>query len=226
MEETRMCRPWSCGRQKPDQSFLREEDECGGGGGGAYVHVVPNSREDWEKWWNDASTAIPKYPSYAVFLATESDSAVARLVEATRPDVKQMSGPKCCLIYFRVYEEAEAFRQWQFSEHARMVYPLATALGIDYSELPCLLFFRQISSGEYVRVSLRGLEGEDLHSTLRDLFGHIKNSDDPFRSVQKYKTAVRWTCAQAAVKNGLYELGRKIPDALIAVLELASKAGG
>jgi hypothetical protein len=124
-----------------------------------------------------------------------------------------------------VFEQAAALKQWQFSEHAMMVLPLAKALKIPYKELPCLLFFRQISSGEYVRVSLR-LEEEELLQTLRDLFGHIQNSDDPFHSVLKYKTAVRWTCAKAAVKNGLFELGKKIPDALVIGLELASKAGG
>ena len=55
------------------------------------------------------------------------------------------------------------------------------------------------------------------------LFGHIQNSDDPFRSVQEYKTAVLWTRRRTAVKNGLFELLKKIPDGVKIGLDLLRK---
>src|SRR5215467_3497406 len=109
------------------RDVLREEDECGVGGGGAYYSTSQalDKKEDLETWWNDVSTAIPKFPMYAIFLATEGDTEVVSFVEKHRRELKDMSGEKCCFVYFRDLDVASELGPWTFSQHAALAYQIA-----------------------------------------------------------------------------------------------------
>ena len=64
------------------RDVLREEDEIGAGTGGAYYDNLLNlaDKEDLDRWWKAADTAIPKFLMYAVFLASEGDTEVVSFV--------------------------------------------------------------------------------------------------------------------------------------------------
>jgi len=122
-----------------------QEEESGGGG---YYSEIPSDEDELNKWWERFYDRF-KYPFYGIIMATNSDSEVVSLIKNHRDEIAEISGKECCFVYFRDIRMAQELTPHQFSEHAKWVYPLAKIIGIDYGNLPCLLFFEQIISGEY-----------------------------------------------------------------------------
>jgi hypothetical protein len=186
---------------------VREEAECGGGSGGAYYDHLPLDKAALEKWWSDTKTAVPLFRLYAVFLATKLDADVVSFVQSSRPELAELSGKS----YFRESSRAEKLSPWDYSEHEKMVHPVARLIGIEPIQLPCVVFFERITSGKYARVPLRDVSRSDMPYVMRDVFMRIGRDDqNPFRQVCSYNRAVFWRTASKALKRNLYEIAKEV----------------
>lgn len=164
-------------------------------------------------WKNGGATktAIPLFPLYAVFLATKLDTDVVSFVQSSRSELAELSGKTCCLVYFRESSRAEKLSPWDYSEHEKMVHPVARLIGIEPVELPCVVFFERITSGKYVRVPLRDVSRSDMPSVMRDVFMRIGSDDhNPFKQVCAYNRAVFWRTASKALKRNLFEIAKDV----------------
>ncbi len=203
--------------------IIREEDECGAGTGGAYYSASQDfaDKEALDKWWNDVGTAMPRFPMYAVFLATDGDAEVTSFVESNRPELKSMSGKTCCFVYFRDEDRARGSKNWSYAEHAALVHPIASIIGIPPNELPCLVFFRHIASGEYRRVDLRGISARDMLQAVREVFKYVPApSADPFEALGQYKRAIFWKRTKENLAVAAKQCAKALPQLATAFLKM------
>src|SRR5260370_6423426 len=124
-------------------------------------------------WWQKFQ-AKSIYPLYCIVLGSKTDNEVALLVQNHLAELDAISGDDCCFIFFRNLKRARNLSPFQYSEHARRVYPLAKFVGIDFSMLPCFLFFEQIDSGKYVHISLAGQSEQEIIVLVRTIFDFIR----------------------------------------------------
>jgi hypothetical protein len=183
-------------------AVLREEEEWGGGAGGAYT---PEAGYPLSRWWNELEGLAPEFPMYAMFLATDADSELISFIEGNRDELREISGRNCCFIYFRD-PSAALVSPWRYSEHAKLVIPVARLVGVPLNELPCVLFFRKFADGTYWR---EPLSSADTMWQVRVLFDDIQwDSANPF---SRHKRIVFWKKASAAIKDSAQEIARQWP---------------
>lgn len=201
------------------RSVLREEEEWGGGTGAAYYSPADPPSADLrsvDQWWDEIETAEPKFPLYATFLATRADSRTVSFIEAHRPELKEIAGPNCCFVYFRDGKAAQRFEQWDYSEHARLVAPIASLIGVTLEQLPCLVFFKRFTAGEFWRVDLRNLPSTEWMARMRQIFFLIRpDSADPLRALKRYDWLVVWERARDVLIRACNEVAQKSPGAYI-----------
>jgi hypothetical protein len=192
-----------------------EEDDAGGGGGGGYA-PTSLTKEELGKLLSSLNGQARKYPIYAIFLATEADTAVVSFIETHRRELADISGKDCCFFYFRDLQRASLLLDWEYAEHAKLVYPTAKMVDIKPGQLPCLLFFRNIASGEYVRISLQNLTSNELLHLMRDIFDHIPAGvEEPFKAIRSYQRAEFWKKSVETVKDNVYEMGKDLAVDLV-----------
>ena len=158
----------------------------------------------------------PRFPMYAVFLATRVDSEVVSFIEDNRAELKDIPGPNCCFVYFRDRDEAAFLRPWRYSEHERFVVPVAKLLGVPLKELPCIVFFRKFTACKYWRRELRGVPCNELMFKVRDVFSDVQWDDaNPFK---RHDRIVFWEKQAVMIKATAQTLAPQL------FTELAKKA--
>jgi hypothetical protein len=196
------------------RSVLREEEEWGGGTGAAYYSS--DDLRSVDQWWGEIETAAPKFPLYATFLATRADYQTVSFIEAHRPELKEIAGANCCFVYFRDYNAAQRLEQWDYSEHARVVVPMASLIGVTLEQLPCLVFFRRFTAGEFWRVDLRNLPSAELMARMRRIFSLIcPDAEDPLRALKHYDWLSVCQRTRDVLKDAFKEVAQKSPETYI-----------
>jgi hypothetical protein len=196
------------------RSVLREEEEWGGGNGRAYYSS--DDLRSVDQWWREIETAAPKFPLYATFLATKADSQTASFIEAHRPELKEIAGPNCCFVYFRDYNAVQRLGKWDYSEHGGVVVPLAGLIGVTIEQLPCLVFFKRFTAGEFWRVDLRNLPSGELMARMRQIFSHIRpDAEDPLRALMHYDWLSVWQRTGDMLKDAFKEVAQKSPQTCV-----------
>jgi hypothetical protein len=198
------------------RSVLREEEEWGGGSRGAYYSTADLRSVD--QWWDELETAAPKFSLYATFLATRADFQTVSCIEVHRSELKEIAGPDCCLVYFRDLAAAERLEQWDYSEHARLVVPIANLIGVAPEQFPCLVFFKRFTAGEFWRVNLRDLPASEWLLRMRQVFSLIRpEAEDPFQTLKQYDWLVFWDRSRDALKDSVKEIVEKSPETYVSL---------
>jgi hypothetical protein len=179
--------------------------------------IKADSESALADWWKKFN----KYPLYCIILATEADESVALLIEKHRQELAEIAGDKCSIIYFRNFEKAKLLQPFHFADHSKAVMQFIKIIGVQPSKLPCLLFFGQVISSEYVEyvsVPLGGKTVSELMKLFRELFAFIYSRNEvSLSAVQAFNSSERIKITEQTIRKNLAQLSREM---LIASREL------
>lgn len=200
------------GPEPPPQPPQPPPDAYGWGFGGGNMH---DSESELEDWWHKFQQRY-KYPLYCMVLATEADQSVSSFIEMHRKELAEIVGDKCCLVYFRDSEEAKLLKQFRFNEHADRVMQFIKIIDIQPNKLPCLVFFEQIDSGDFVYVDLGKKSVSELMELFRDLFTFIyKQKEVTLSAVKKYKFSQKVQTTRKNISNNLKQFSIEMVSELM-----------
>lgn len=146
------------------------------------------SADSFASWWQNQDPSI-KYSLFAIILATGADEEAAKLIASHRTENAQISGPKCCFLYFK----REGGTRFDFDYHSRCATELTRALGIDRQEMPYIFFFEEPHKGDGCGISLKNKGASDSVGTLREIFDFLDKEDSyTVASAQHYKGAIKF----------------------------------
>ncbi len=173
--------------------------------GEAYLDIVTN-RRTLREWWHEVMGNYGRYACYAMFLVLPSDEEVIQYLTKYGKELDVISGENCLIIAL----SKDAFKlssfdepPWSFNEprwktlveeHSGEGYSVKVAryFGIDLTEFPCLLMFRDIRSTDHVAVTLKELTVKEIAGKMRAIFAAIqkavRNHTDPLAVIQSYQT--------------------------------------
>lgn len=150
----------------------------------------PSGYIEVTKWWKKFREH-DQHSLYCIVLATKADQEVVELVENHRDELSKLAGDKCLIVYFRDIEKAKNFEPFSFEEHSKRVFEFIRILNINTNQLPCLLFFEKMPSGNFVTIKMKAGSAKDLLIFIRDLFGYLhKQKDFSLDSLKSYNSAV------------------------------------
>jgi len=143
-------------------------------------------------------------------LADTSDTEVALLLQNHLVEIDVITGKECCFVYFRNLDEAKNFSIFNFSEHSRQVYSFARFLGIDTSKFPCLVFFNQVNSGEYILMSLAGQSHQEIIQFTRQIFDYLykHKGSNPLNQLKKFKYGQTMQITKQVLLQSASQIGR------------------
>jgi hypothetical protein len=197
----------------PDDADADDFNDFGGGGGGGGYIV----RDEIKDWWHEFKKKF-NYPLYCIVLASTSDIEVARFTENFRSELAAISDKDCCFIYFRDLNKRKDFIPFQYSEHAKVIYPLARYFDLDLSSIPCFVFFEQFDSGEHICISLKLLTDQEIISLVRKIFNHLHNDkrSNPLDKLKHFQHERRLQASSHTLLQNLLGLGK---EALLELLK-------
>jgi hypothetical protein len=130
-----------------------------------------------EAWWLSFSKRHV-YPFYGIILATSHDTEAALFMEKYIGELHQISGKQSCFVYFRDLNRAKQLLPFSMQEHAEGAIALARFLNVPLGQLPCILFFREIDSGDYICISLADLSHQTINELIRKIFDYLDENSD------------------------------------------------
>ena len=147
------------------------------------------SSELLEEWWQRCTTHFGNYHSFAVSLALPTDEEAIRYLGDFAGELDVLSAEHCLLLYFgsdriRRFGVDDDFRR-AAQQHARSRRStrIGRAFGIDFEDMPCMLFFRDPRSTDHVGVKLKGLSAPEISVRMRGLFSAIDQAVHEKRNV-------------------------------------------
>lgn len=150
------------------------------------------SKKVLRDWWHKLVRTHGWYPSYAVFLMLPSDKEIFEYFSNYGLELHQISGNECLIMAFSkedfgVPEFSAEIWQQAVENHMREGHSvrLANYFGIELTEFPCAVFFRDIRSTEHMIVSLNGLSVSEISWTMRELFSALSENFRKEKSVLK-----------------------------------------
>lgn len=170
---------------------------------------LDGNRDEIKEWWHEFQRNY-SHPLYAVLLAGSSDREVVQLLLNHNDELDAISGSVCGFIFFRDLRRRKNFEPYIYSEYSRRMYPLARYIGIDFSKFPCILFFEQLDSGQYIHVSLQGLSQEEIIILVRKLMSHVRQSKSsrPFDSLRRFKYSQTLVKSSKELGSNVLEIGK------------------
>src|SRR5205807_3907700 len=104
-------------------------------------------------------------------------------------ELDMWSGKNCCFIYFRDLNKAKNLIPFQYQEHIHWVYSVVQLFDIEYSNLPCFLFFERLYAKQFLHISLKGLSEQEIIMLTREIFEHLRHRKkiSPFNQLKSYK---------------------------------------
>jgi hypothetical protein len=180
-------------------------------------------------WWHEIMRNYGKYACYGMFLILPSDKETIRYLTEFGKELNFISGDNCLVIVL----SKDAFKSPSFNqglwneivgEHSDEGYSIKFAhiFGIDLTEFPCLLLFREIRSAEHVTIPLNGLTVDELTSKMRAIFSAIHRSveskKNPLVGVIKLQSIEKVRTVTQKVSGRVESLAEKTLEAAINAL--------
>jgi hypothetical protein len=173
-------------------------------------YVIPEGEEALKDWWARFSQDH-KYPLYCMILATNADESIATLIDKHRQELAEIAGDKCCLIYFRDIEKAKLLEPFQFAEHATGVTKFIKIIDVQPNQLPCILFFEQITSGEFVLIEVGHKTLAEAMLSFRDIFAFIYSQREvSLRTVKAFRFSTKAKATGRFFMENIKQLSKEI----------------
>lgn len=183
--------------QNPNVKFEEEDGES---------YSIPDNSKELEDWWEEFYQRN-KYPLYCMVLAANSDEHIATLINKHRSELANIAGDKCCFIYFRDIKKAKLLEPFQFKEHVRGVEQVIEILDIQQSQLPCIIFFEQITTDDFVLISMEHKTISEYITFFRDLFTFIYSRREiSLEAVKAYNSSVQVKTARKNIMSSVAEI--------------------
>jgi len=139
-------------------------------------------RNSWETIVKEKS-----YPIYAIFLCTDIDKAAIEYIDQYWQDLNELSAKDCLIFIFKkhvqrtlnsydidkLYDVTFIFSQKTMAYEA---YQVARLLNVNYSDIPCLVFFESLDSRDIGIYSLKNMSKDEIAFELRSLFDRIREN--------------------------------------------------
>lgn len=189
-------------------------------GDGASVRLLKFSDvKSIREWWHSILRKHGRYQCSAVFLLLPSDKNATEYFAKYGRELHILSGSNCLILAFGDYE----FKHKEFdddiwyklaAEHVSEGYSLELAklFEIEFSSLPCVLFFRDIRDTAYTAVSLKNMSTYEIAEMMRDLFGVINlavsQDINPLEALKKHRkvdSIRKFTHSLSSKAEGLVE---------------------
>ncbi len=186
---------------------LEEEDENS--------YSIPDSEAALKYWWAKFNQNY-KYPLYCMILATSADENISTLINEHRQELAEIAGEKCCLIYFRDIEKAKLLEPFQFAEHAKGVTQLIKLIDIQPNQLPCILFFERITTGEFVSIEIGHKTLAELMPYFRDLFTFIYSQHEvSLKTIKAYRFSKQVKATGSIFIENVKQLSKEIVSDMV-----------
>ncbi|HEY5002832.1 MAG TPA: hypothetical protein VII61_06755 [Ktedonobacteraceae bacterium] len=162
-------------------------------------------------WWENFQKRFD-YPLYAILLVGGTDIQGVEILVNYRSELDMISDKDCCFIYFRNMNKFKTLAPFDASEHIKLVYSLARFVNLSYDHLPCILFFEQIDSGQYIHISLAGYSEQAIINLIRDIFGFLqqRKNRSQFDQLKRFRISrqIRQTGSDMLVN--IMQMGRDV----------------
>jgi hypothetical protein len=151
---------------------------------------VPSNADELSSWWRSFEKDH-KYPLYCIILAGNSDQETSALVQNHRTELAEVAGRMGLFVYFRDIERAKNLEPFLSGEHLKWMFPLTRAIPVDFSELPCLLFFEHLESGDYVVFKIGTKSTSEIIALVRQIFDalRVEEPDKIYSSLKQFQRA-------------------------------------
>ena len=158
----------------------------------------PEDRNELRHWWHEILRKHTSYSCFAIFLILPSDKEAIRYLTEFSRELHLVSGENCLVLgmgktelrYFGFDEQLWriAIEEQTFEGYSLKV---AQLFGMAFSDLPCLILFRDIRSPEHLAVSLKGMKAEDIAEQIRALFFIVNKAsadkEDPIKMIERQR---------------------------------------
>jgi len=210
--------------------------------GGVFVRPIPDGKDKpkLREWWHEVIRVRGRlYPCYAMFLIVPSDREAIRYLVDFSNDAEVVSGKNSLVITlsesgFRCWgpygwvEKPIAppdpnvfgqFRSTAIRASASRGYSVQVAqyFGIDLTEFPCLLIFRDIRSPEFVLITLKDMTAEEIATRVRVTFDVIHEAvargEDVLRALERHKNSEMFRKASKSILSRIESLPGKTLEA-------------
>jgi hypothetical protein len=186
------------------------------------ARIINTDTNALRQWWHQILGHYGRYPSYAMFLALPADKEVIKYLKEFGKELHLITGKVCLVITLSDSE----FMQYG-SDFDDEIMPLAVQEHIAegfciqvaelfqmrYDEFPCLLLFRDIRKPEHIRISLKGLEAEEIAHEMRVLFSVLteasKQGKDPLEAIEKHNKQQSLSKKRKAVWSSIQSFSGK-----------------
>ena len=155
----------------------------------------PDQRRTLREWWHSMLRSHGRYSCYAMLLVLPSDKEMIRYLSKFGLELDLISGQNCLIIVLGNTEFQRlglddnfwdvAIREHIFDGHSTLV---ARFFKIGFDKFPCMIFFNDIRSPEYVLLSLKGLLVDEVAEEMRRTFTIIQeaisNKKNPIKALE------------------------------------------
>jgi hypothetical protein len=188
--------------EEPDTHKYIVSGQVGAVGANAVVvggiHFMDNKRSLREWWQKQILGAYGRYACYAMFLILPSDKEAIHYLTEYGREVDIISGENFLFLAltksaFKLSEFDEWIWNMYVEEYCKEGYSakVAELFGIDFTEFPCLIVFRDIRTPDHIAVTMKGLTQTEIAEKMRDIFARmqeaIQKEKDPLVAIQSYQ---------------------------------------
>lgn len=151
------------------------------------------------------------FPLYGTILADTADETLASFIKVKRLEIEEISGKDCGFIFFHNLNNAKNF-SFVPSEHLQRVSVFTQLLNIEFSKLPCLLFFEQLDSGKYITISLANQSSEQMNGLIHQIFESLysRKNIGPLTQLKRFKTAQFITRTKKTLLRNIAQISEEI----------------
>jgi len=152
---------------------------------------------DLQEFWHEILLHNEQpFKCYATFLALPSDSNAIRYFTDYENEISLLSGHDCLIITLSnvKFDLLIPNMKWSIAiqEHISEGHAINVArlFDIDFTEFPCLAFFRDIHSSDHIVVPLKDMKTDDISREMRVVFSvvheAISKNKDPLKAIQNH----------------------------------------
>jgi hypothetical protein len=197
-----------------------------------YVRESAPVDEEIREWWQGIKSVPGKFQVYAFFFILPGDDVAIEYFRKFGNELKLIAEKDCLVIGFSAATFADQdFDQKKWEEtvswHVNSYYckRIANRFKVKISEFPCLMLFKDIDSPDYIKVSLKGMNVEEIKDTIRLVFDELheasKTGQDPLAYLEKKRKDKRFKQTGRTIISEIRSIAGKT---LAVVIEAIIKA--